>query len=90
MNSITTPLLRTLRGEIDPADSKDDNESVDFQKRNFSKNSNARPCAVLGQNWVAHAAASVWGGTAPPSPHYRGGLDSLGVTPPKKGRIAQG
>ena len=35
MNWKPTPLTRTLRGEIDPADSENDDESVDSQKPSF-------------------------------------------------------
>ena len=36
MNSKPIPLLWTLRGEIDPADSENDNESVDYDFINKS------------------------------------------------------
>ena len=28
-----TPLFRTLRGKIDPADSENDNESIDYENK---------------------------------------------------------
>ena len=43
INLGSTPPTRTRRGEIDPVDSENDNESVDCQKPPFSMNSRPTP-----------------------------------------------
>ena len=46
MNSRSTLLARTRRGEIDPVDSENDNESIDFQNVHFFQRIRNQPADI--------------------------------------------